>query len=164
MGVLFSIDIVPDLPNDESCLGIGSSDGTLSLVSSFLRDESEILIAEAKKKLAENATIKTVIMGHTHQSLSLPKGVNYFNTGCRTKYFNITSELKNQSWRVLKPNAYERLPYKLNKDTHHFQTKDGCPFFLPFFLSEKSKQTRCNKKLRNDGKVLTSESPSPSIA
>ncbi len=106
-----ALDGWPEPP--EGMLGIGSGDGTLTLSHGYLVNETKLLMDGAKQVLADD-TLNTVIMGHTHESVTPVAGLCYINTGSWTRYFRAGENAQLKAWSTLRDRTYETFPYDLN--------------------------------------------------
>ena len=97
-------------------LGIGGGDDHyLSLARGFQLDETALLVDGATDLLGNNESgVKLVIMGHTHEAVTRPKGLNYYNTGSWTRYYRFGVETDPPAWSILKEQSYRNFPYQLN--------------------------------------------------
>jgi len=92
---------------------LSGEQGTLSLAQGFITDETKTLTKGAARILASGQT-DMVIMGHTHERVEPSKSLAYINTGCWTRYFQFQPKHFKISWDMLKPQAAEYFPYKLD--------------------------------------------------
>lgn len=106
-------DLLGDLEADHTgYLGVEGGAGTLTLKRGFSINESAQLIAGAKG-IVNDPTIKTVIMGHTHEPKDRPGDVPYLNTGSWTRYYDPRGRETPRSWSVLKEGLVDDFPYQL---------------------------------------------------
>ena len=94
----------------------GGGGNYLSLGVGFSVDESAQLINGAAGIL-KNPAVKLVVMGHTHDPQRRPGGLNYFNTGCWTRYYRFGGDNDAKPWSILTKesnHSYVRFPYELN--------------------------------------------------
>jgi hypothetical protein len=91
---------------------LGSGPGTLTLMAGFRANETEDLYAGATNVYAREG-VKTVVMGHTHESIERVQGFTYFNTGSWTRYYRFEKNERTAPWSLLRERSYESFPYRL---------------------------------------------------
>jgi len=107
------VELLTDLdPDDTGYLGLSGEAGTLSLARGFHIDESQELIAAAKRILTDTS-VRIVIMGHTHEPQNRPGNLAYFNTGSWTRYYQHSREDKLRPWSLLKSGSQNVFPFAL---------------------------------------------------
>jgi UDP-2,3-diacylglucosamine pyrophosphatase LpxH len=106
----------PQAVSKPSLLSIdGTDDQYLSLGKGFQMNETALLVDAAIKRLgAKDRRIQLVVMGHTHEPVEKPEGLNYFNTGSWTRYYRFGGDDHPSAWSILQEESYKTFPYKLN--------------------------------------------------
>jgi UDP-2,3-diacylglucosamine pyrophosphatase LpxH len=93
-----------------------ADDGYLSLSRGFRLNETVLLVDAAARLLARGNRegVKLVIMGHTHEPVKKPEGLNYYNTGSWTRYYRFDGDDLASSWSILRDRSYVNFPFQLN--------------------------------------------------
>ena len=107
----------PSPITEGNLLGVDAADDEyLSLSKGFRLDETALLVDAATGLLSHLSQdpVKLVIMGHTHEPVERPGGLNYYNTGSWTRYFRFDGDGRPSSWSMLKEQSYVNFPFKLN--------------------------------------------------
>ena len=92
-------------------LGFAGPTDTLTLANAFFEDESTILRRAAERLLARK-DVDLVVMGHTHEALTRPNGIMYYNTGCWIPNFELQLGVR-YSWALLERWNRSQFPYAL---------------------------------------------------
>ena len=94
----------------------GTNDHYLSLQKGFKLNETALLVDAAIKRLDPKGDTQAqlVVMGHTHEPVEKPEGLNYFNTGSWTRYYRFDGDERPSAWSMLQNQSYESFPYTLN--------------------------------------------------
>jgi UDP-2,3-diacylglucosamine pyrophosphatase LpxH len=99
--------------NEEGLLGLSGEDGTLSLLGGFIANETKAL-KKAAVGILKQGGVDMVIMGHTHERVEPTAEFAYINTGCWTRYLKFGPLDFAISWKMLKPQAADHFPYRLD--------------------------------------------------
>ena len=94
-----------------------TDDSCLSLIKGFTVDETSLLTDGAATILdpTNKDGAKLAIMGHTHEPVAKPRGLQYYNTGSWTRYYRFSHQSDRPSaWSILNNHSYENFPYELN--------------------------------------------------
>jgi UDP-2,3-diacylglucosamine pyrophosphatase LpxH len=107
----------PSVAEQEDLLSLdGFDDDYLSLAQGFRLNETALLVDASIRLLSKERedAIELVIMGHTHEPVKKPEGLNYYNTGSWTRYYRFDDDNRPSSWSILRDQSYVNFPYALN--------------------------------------------------
>ena len=99
--------------NGDSLLSADGEDGTLSLMGGFVVNETKTLKRAAAAILAQGG-VDMVLMGHTHERVEPSPALAYINSGCWTRCLTFGTLDFAISWNMLKAEAADHFPYKLD--------------------------------------------------